>query len=382
MHDADKKEDSSNTASGISSVTADNVRLIKKFGASRISNMDNVPDFYTFGNGLIYSHRDFDRFMKNLNDGKKCAIVSGFNASGMPHMGHIPVFDTNLFFQKEHGVKLFMPISDDESYVSNKVKTQQEGIRNSLMLARVMIAYGFDPSKTKFIIDHIYTDIYNLAIKLSKGLTLSEVKAVYGYTTDQNIGLHFYPAVQSAHIIYPLTRGFEDVLVPIGSDEDSHMRVCRDLAGKFGYIKPAALHSVFMPGLDGEKMSKSRNNGIFLLESEKEIKRKIMSAFSGGQASIEEHRKLGGNPDVDMAFFYLKSYFLTKKESEEVSERYRSGAMLSGEMKNMLFEKVIERVNRLKEAYEKVTEKEIEKSVMVDEHIDLKKLMEEYNIFE
>ncbi|EQD36073.1 Tryptophanyl-tRNA synthetase, partial [mine drainage metagenome] len=82
-------------------------------------------------------------------------------------------------------------------------------------------------------------------------------------------------------------------------------------------------------------------------------KRKIMSAFSGGQASIEEHRRLGGNPHVDMAFLYLKSYFLTKKESEDVSERYSSGAMLSGEMKNMLFEKVIERINKLKEAYEK-----------------------------
>jgi predicted nucleic acid-binding protein len=81
-----------------------------------------------------------------------------------------------------------------------------------------------------------------------------------------------------------------------------------------------------------------------------------MSAFSGGQASIEEHRRLGGNPHVDMAFLYLKSYFLTKKESEDVSERYSSGAMLSGEMKNMLFEKVIERINKLKEAYEKVDE--------------------------
>jgi tryptophanyl-tRNA synthetase len=382
MHGAEKDTVPSDMASAIESTTADNIRLIKKFGASRVSNIENLPDFYTFRNGIMYSHRDFDRFMKNLNDGRKCAIVSGFNASGTPHMGHIPVFDTNLFFQKKYGMKLFMPISDDESYVSNKVKTQQEGIRNSLLLVRVMIAFGFEPSKTKFIIDHIYTNIYNLAIKLSKGLTLSEVKAVYGYTPDQNIGLHFYPAVQSAHIIYPLTQGFEDVLVPIGSDEDSHMRVCRDLAAKFDYIKPAALHSSFMPGLDGEKMSKSRNNGIFLMEGEKEIKRKIMSAFSGGQASVEEHRRLGGNPDVDMAFFYLKSYFLSSEEAEEIAKKYRSGEILSGEMKNMLFEKVMERVSNLKAAYEKVTEKEIEKSVMVDEGIDLKKLMEEYNIFE
>jgi tryptophanyl-tRNA synthetase len=159
------------------------------------------------------------------------------------------------------------------------------------------------------------------------------------------------------------------------------MRVCRDLAGKFGMVKPAAIHSVFMPGLDGEKMSKSRNNGIFLNESEKEIKRKIMSAFSGGQASVEEHRKLGGNPDVDMAFFYLKSYFLGKKEAEELAKDYRSGKVLSGEMKNMLFDRMAERIARLKDAYAKVSEKDMEKSIMVDEGIDLRALMSKYDIF-
>ncbi len=370
-----------NSASEIASVTADNIKLIKKFGASPISEIKGLPDFYTFGKMLMYSHRDFDRYMKNLKDGKKCAIVSGFNASGTPHMGHIPVFDTNLFMQRKFGIDLFMPISDDESYVSNKVSTQEEGIKNSLLLVRVMIAYGFDTKKTKFIIDHIYTNIYNLAIKLSKGLTLSEVKAVYGYTPDQNIGLQFYPTVQSAHIIFPLTRGYDDVLVPIGADEDSHMRVCRDLAAKFGFVKPAALHSIFMPGLDGEKMSKSRNNGIFLFEDEKSIKKKIMNAFSGGQASIEEHRKLGGNPDVDMAYFYLKNYFLERDEAESLAEDYRKGKLLSGEMKTMLYERVMERINKLKGDYSKVSEKDMEKAIMVDEGVDLKKMMDDYGIF-
>ena len=293
----------------IESVTADNVRLIEKFGAGMISELKEIPDFYTFNNGLIYSHRDFDRFLSSLKSKKKCAIVSGFNASGLPHLGHISVFDTNLFFQRKYNVDIFMPISDDESYVSGKVDTQETAIKNSFMLVKTMIAYGFDVSKTKFIIDYIYTNIYDLAIKLSRGLTLSEVKAVYGYTPDQNIGLHFYPVVQSAHIVYPLTIGYDDVIVPIGSDEDSHMRVCRDLAVKFGLVKPAALHSVFMPGLDGEKMSKSRNNGIFINESEKEVKRKIMGAFSGGQSSAEEHRKLGGQSKRRHGIFLPKELF-------------------------------------------------------------------------
>jgi tryptophanyl-tRNA synthetase len=153
---------------------ADNEKLVTEFGANRISNLKEIPDFYTFKNNLIYSHRDFDKFLNALKKEEKCAIVSGFNASGTIHFGHKVVFDTNLYFQKKYGIPVFIPISDDESYVAGKVKTQEEALNNSLALAKELIAYGFDPKKTYFIIDQIYTNIYNLAIKLSKKINLSE----------------------------------------------------------------------------------------------------------------------------------------------------------------------------------------------------------------
>ncbi len=360
----------------------DNIKLVKQFGAQLISDLDDVPDFYTFRNKLIYSHRDFDTFFKAIKKGEKCAIVSGFNASGTPHLGHIPVFDTNLYFQKEYGIKMFVPISDDESYVSQKVETQEQGLRNSLLLARVIIAFGFDTEKTKLIIDQLYTNIYNLAIKLSKGLNLSEIKAVYGYAQDQNIGLHFYPSVQAAHILFPQTLGIENVLVPIGADEDAHLRVCRDLADKFGFKKPAALHSVYMPGLDGEKMSKSRGNSIFFMDGAKEIKKKIMAAYSGGQPSVEEHRRLGGNPEIDIAYMYLKSYFLDEEEAKRIASEYKKGVILSGEMKQMLYEKVMDRIDRFMHAYSRVNEKDLEKAIMANEGIDIRKLLDRFGVFD
>jgi len=181
----------------------DNRKLVEKFGAGAISKLKELPDFYTFKKGLIYSHRDFEGFFSALKEGEKCAIVSGFNASGTIHIGHKPVFDTNLYFQKKYGIPVFIPISDDESYVTGKVNSQEEALKNSLELAKELIAYGFDPKKTYFIIDQIYTNIYNLAIKLSKKVNYSEIKATYGYKPEENIGLHFYPAVQSAHILFP-----------------------------------------------------------------------------------------------------------------------------------------------------------------------------------
>ena len=77
----------------------DNEKLVKKFGANKISKLKDLPDIYTFKKNLIYSHRNFDKFFKALKKGEKCAIVSGLNASGSLHIGHKVIFDTNLYFQ-------------------------------------------------------------------------------------------------------------------------------------------------------------------------------------------------------------------------------------------------------------------------------------------
>lgn len=346
---------------------ADNERLVREFGALGIESVKNVPDFYTFQKGLVYSHRDFTEFLKALAKKEKCAIVSGLNASGSLHLGHKGVFDTNLFFQKEYGIPVFIPISDDESYVSGKVETQEQALKNSIELAKELIAYGFDPKKTYFIIDQIYTDIYNLAFKLSRKINLSEIKATYGYKNEDNPGLYFYPAVQAAHIIFPQLRGMKNVLVPIGPDEDAHLRICRDVAPYFNYQKPAVLHMKFMPGVDGEKMSKSKNNTILLREPLDSLKKKVYSAFSGGKDTMEEHRRLGGNPDVDVACQYLKSYFLNKEESAKLFADYKSGKLLSGEVKKMLHERLKDFLEDYQSKLKKVKMSDVEKSILTNE---------------
>lgn len=348
-----------------SNMLQSNEDLIKKFGAEPLENLSEKPDFYSFKTGVLVSHRDFDKFFQSLKKGEKCAIVSGLNASGTIHLGHKAVFDTNLFFQKKYNIPVFIPISDDESYVAGKVKTQEEALENSLKLAKELIAYGFNPKKTFFIIDQIYTDIYNLAIKLSRKVTLSEIKASYGYKNEDNPGLYFYPAIQSAHILLPEEKfHIKNVLVPIGPDEDAHIRICRDIASRAGYKKPSILHSRFLPGIDGKKMSKSKNNAIFLNEPEQSIRKKINKAFSGGQKSIEEHRKKGGNPDVDVACIYLKSLFLDKKQSDKLTKDYKKGKILSGEVKKILADKVVKFTKELQNNLKKVNDKTLEKTIM------------------
>jgi tryptophanyl-tRNA synthetase len=344
---------------------SDNEKLVKDFGAVPVSKLKKIPECYTFQNGLIYSHRDFDKFLAALEKGEKCAIVSGVNASGTLHLGHKVVFDTNLFFQKKYGIPVFIPISDDESYVSGKVESQEKALDFSLKLAKEMLAYGFDPKKTYFIIDQIYTNIYNLAIKLSKKINYSEIKATYGYSPDNNIGLHFYPSVQSAHILFPQEKfGIKNVLVPIGPDEDAHLRICRDIADRMGYNKPAVVHLKFLPGLDGEKMSKSRDNAIFLNDDLKIVVKKINKALSGGQKTIEEHRRLGGNPDSDMSFQYLKAFFLSESESDKLEKDYRAGKILSGEMKKLFSDKMVEELFKFQDKLKHIKDSDVEKALL------------------
>ena len=344
---------------------ADNHKLVEKFGAKPISSLKKLPDFYAFKNDLIYSHRDFDKFYSALKKGEKCAIVSGVNASGTLHIGHKVVFDTNLFFQKTYGVDVFIPISDDESYVAGKVKNQEEALKNSMRLAKELLAYGFDPKKTFFIIDQIYTNIYNFAIKLSRRVTLSEIVASYGYKKEDNPGLYFYPAVQSAHVLLPQEIGnYKHVLVPIGPDEDSHLRIARDIASRAKYNKPAVLHVTFLPGIDGEKMSKSRNNNLLFCDNEKTLRKKANKALSGGRETAELQRKHGGNPDKDMACFYLTKMFLNEKEGEKLVEDYISGKLLSGEVKKLFGNELVKFTSNFQNKLKNISDEKVQSCLM------------------
>jgi tryptophanyl-tRNA synthetase len=341
-------------------------QLVEKFGASPLSELKDLPDYYTFNKNLLYSHRDFPRYLKALNSGKKCAIVSGINPSGGMHFGHRIVFDTNLFFQENYGVDVFIPLSDDESYITGKVDKQETALKNALTVAKELLAYGFNPKKTFVIIDQIYTSIYNLAIKFSRGITMSAIKATYGYKMEDNPGLFFYPAIQTAHILLPLARfDYDDVLVAIGPDEDSHIRIGRDIAPKFGLKKPAIVHAVFLPGLTGEKMSASKpETAIFFEDKLKDIDKKVMKSYSGGRVSVEEHRKFGGDPDNDISCLYLSFFFLDDKESEKLFEDYRKGRLLSGEVKKMFSKRIVKYISDFQKRKAKIQDKDVEMIIL------------------
>jgi tryptophanyl-tRNA synthetase len=134
-------------------------------------------------------------------------------------------------------------------------------------------------------------------------------------------------------------------LIPLAIDQDPHFRVARDVYPKLGYYKPAIIHGMFLPPLTGTggKMSSSiESSAIFTTDTPKEVEKKINKyAFSGGQPTIEEHRKRGGNPDIDVSYQYLLMMFEEDdRKLKKIHDDYKSGKLLTGELKKILIEKV------------------------------------------
>ena len=111
--------------------------------------------------------------------------------------------------------------------------------------------------------------------------------------------------------------------------------------GGMGLLAPASTYHHFAVGLTGEKMSSSKpKTTIFLDDDIDSVTKKIRKAYSGGQSTIEEHRRLGGNPDIDVAYQYMM-YFFEESDSylAELNSEYRNGKILAGEMKQICIDK-------------------------------------------
>ena len=292
--------------------------------------------------GVFFSHRDFDKILDDIENGRGFFLYTGRGPSGPMHVGHLIPFIMTKWFQEVLNVNVYIMITDDEKFLDEEKMSLDEVRRWAYENILDIIAVGFDPDKTFIFLDTEYIkNMYPLAIKIAKKINLNLVRSVFGFSGDTNIGLTFYPALQIVPTMFEKKR----CLIPAAIDQDPYWRIQRDLAEGFGYYKAAAIHSKFLPPLTGfeGKMSTSRpETAIFLHDDPKTVRRKIMRyAFSGGQPTIELHRKLGGNPDIDVSFQWLYMLFEPDdKRIKEIEEDYRSGRLLTGELKEILIERL------------------------------------------
>lgn len=251
-------------------------------------------------------------------------------------------------------VPLVIMMTDDEKFLMSDKRTIQEVKSYTASNAKDLIAAGFDPKKTFIFSDFDYMRgaWYENVVAMAHCITNNVVKAAFGFDGSDNIGKNVFPAIQGSTAFassFPHIFGYDEkrtkairCLIPCAIDQDPYFRITRDVAPRMGCTKPALIHSRFLDALQGpgSKMSASDDNSaIFLNDTPAQIKKKINSyAFSGGQETLELQRELGGDPEVDVSFQYLKFFLDNDEELETIRLTYLKGELLTGDLKKRCIE--------------------------------------------
>lgn len=276
------------------------------------------------------------------------------------------------WLQEVFDVPVIIQLTDDEKSLWSDLKVEQT-VKLARENAKEIIAIGFNPEKTFIFSSLSYMgqtpEYYRNVIRIQKSVTYGQVKGLFGFNDSDLIGKIVFPAVQVAPAFsttFPEIFGNEKIqpVVVCAIDQDPYFQMTRDVATKLNFPQPIMLHSIFFPALQGSrtKMSASDlNSAILMSDTAKQIKTKVNKyAFSGGKVTVEEHREQGGDTDVDVSYHFLKFFLADDAELKKVHDTYRSGELLSGEIKKLAIECLQPIIAEHQEKKKLVTDKVLE----------------------
>ena len=430
-----------------SSQTTDYSKIIEKFGLSSMDGVSLESPSRLHRRGIVFAHRDLEMILEAKRLGGPFGVLTGLMPSGKMHLGHSMVIDQVKWFQ-EQGGDVTIAVADLESTATRGISLAEGRRIASEEYVANYAALGLDPDKTTVYFQSQRNIVQKLGFQLGKRTNLSELEAIYGFDGSTNLAHVQAPLVQAGDILHPQLDefgGLRPIVVPVGIDQDPHLRLTRGLAAKtnwfnvsdakmglqvgvsvqddnasvmgvepsgrvnkdvqkqvfsqivdaisglgysdimsnpkhgtvnipsatskdkgairmallrlerkmggMGLLAPSSTYHRFAVGMTGDKMSSSKpKTTLFLGDDVATAEKKIKKSFSGGQATIEEHRRLGGDPDKDVAYQYMM-YFFEEDDSflEEINQGYRAGKILAGEMKQMCIERATEWLSNLSE---------------------------------
>ncbi|MDC3047849.1 tryptophan--tRNA ligase [Euryarchaeota archaeon] len=430
-----------------SSQSTDYSGIIDKFGLSSMESVTVPNPSKLHRRGVIFAHRDLDVVLESKRKTEPFGVLTGLMPSGKMHLGHSMVIDQVSWFQQQGG-DVTIAVADLESNATRGVSlsdgkkiAREEYVSN-------YAALGLDPDKTTVYFQSERNIVQKLGFQLGKRTNLSELEAIYGFDGSTNLAHVQAPLVQAGDILHPQLDefgGLRPIVVPVGVDQDPHLRLTRGLASKtnwfnvndakmglqvgvsvqeenstalgvestgrvnkqkqkevfskivdrisslgfsdimsnpkhgtvnipsatsrdkssvrlallsleremggMGLMAPSSTYHRFAVGMTGDKMSSSKpKTTLFLHDDVASAEKKIKKSFSGGQSTVEEHRRLGGDPDKDVAYQYMM-YFFEEDDSylSEINRDYRAGKILAGEMKQLCIDRASEWLNNLSE---------------------------------
>ena len=281
-------------------------------------------------------------------------ILTGIQSTGTPHLGNIlgailPAIEMSK--QAENDSYLF--IADMHSLT--QIKDGAELRNNTLSTAATWLACGLDPEQVVFYRQSDIPEVTELTWYLMCYFPYSRLMLAHSFKDkadrleDVNSGLFTYPMLMAADILL-----YDAEIVPVGKDQKQHLEFTQDVARRFNnmmgetFVIPEVSHNeetMLIPGTDGEKMSKSRDNYINIFLPEKQLRKKIMSIETDSKG-LEEPK----DPDTCNAFA-LYRLLANKEQIAKMRANYEGGNYGYGHAKQELFELICEKFKTEREKY-------------------------------
>ncbi len=282
-------------------------------------------------------------------------ILTGIQSTGTPHLGNIlGAIMPAIEMAQDPKNESFLFIADMHSLT--QIKNAEELRRNTYAIASTWLAFGLDIEKTVFYRQSDVPQATELSWYLSCFFPFQRLTLAHGFKDkadrldDVNAGLFTYPMLMAADILL-----YDANIVPVGKDQMQHLEMTRDVASRFHaqmgetFVLPKGKvqeSTMYVPGTDGEKMSKSRGNLINLFQTDKKLRKQIMG-IQTDSTPMEEPK----DPTNDNVFALYK-ILAAQEQIEEMSANYLAGNYGYGHAKQALYEVIVNKFGDAREKYE------------------------------
>jgi len=281
-------------------------------------------------------------------------ILTGIQSSGKPHLGNLlgAIIPAIKLSEDPKNESLFF-IADLHSLTT--IKDAEVRKDNVNAVAAAWLAFGFDTDKNLFYRQSKVPQVTELAWHLSCFTPFPMLANAHSFKdksdrlADVNAGLFTYPVLMACDILL-----YDAEIVPVGKDQQQHLEMTRDIASSFNhkygevFVMPEARiddNVMTIPGLDGQKMSKSYGNTIDIFQTDKKLRKNVMAIVTDS-TPLEEPK----NPDTCNVFAIYK-LLANEAQIKEMRANYEGGNYGYGHAKQALYELIVERYAKEREAY-------------------------------
>ena len=186
-----------------------------------------------FKEGIVFGHRGFGSILRRIKKGERFGVLSGLMPSGRMHLGHKMVIDQIKYFQNFRS-EIIVGVADLEAYATRGMSLKDAERIAVESYIKNYLALGLGEPGLEIYFQSKRKAVKDLAFTLSRKVNLSTMKAIYGFNDQTNMAHMHAPLIQAADILHlQIKFGPMPVVVPVGIDQDPHIRLCRDLASSF-----------------------------------------------------------------------------------------------------------------------------------------------------